>query len=80
MDRKPRQVHALHNHRSGVIAMIWFFIWAGLKVMALGALLALNGQERKTKYSFWGRVVSSAIDVWIMWMWGAFDTLFGANS
>ena len=55
--------------------MIYFIIWAALHVLGLAAILSLNGQGRKGKYSFTRTCVLRAVDIALMYLWGAFDFL-----
>lgn len=58
--------------------MIYFIIWAVLNVLTIGIYLAKHGQPRTDKeYSVLRQTINVAIEVWLMYMWGAFDSLFG---
>jgi hypothetical protein len=58
--------------------MVWFIVWASLLMLGLGVNLAKHGEPETGKYNFFLRAVLLSLSIWLMYMWGAFDTLFGA--
>ena len=60
--------------------MIYFLIWAVLHILSLGINMARHGEPEKTRVNFWRSLLSLAFTAWLMYMWGAFDTLIGGTS
>lgn len=60
--------------------MIYFIIWAVFLIMALGIHLTRDGERRaEEEYNVVSFLFRSAVNLWLMYMWGAFDTLFKAT-
>ena len=59
--------------------MTYFIIWAVLNVLLIGAHLGKHGQPRTIdgKYNFVRQTINAVFEAWLMYMWGAFDGLFG---
>ncbi|QBY44844.1 Membrane-bound lytic murein transglycosylase F [Arsenophonus nasoniae] len=48
-------------------------VWAVLVLLKLGIELALHGQARTSKHSFWGQLFRSATVAWLLWCGGFFS-------